>query len=55
VYSAVAEEAPKTEEQVGAEAARVKKHAYIAARKYKLLLQYFNYRTYLAVFQHRSF
>ncbi|XP_060866201.1 adhesive plaque matrix protein-like [Metopolophium dirhodum] len=31
VYSAVAEEAPKAEEQVGAEAARVKKHAYIAA------------------------
>ncbi|XP_022169015.1 adhesive plaque matrix protein-like [Myzus persicae] len=31
VYSVVAEEAPKAEEQVGAEATRVKKHAYIAA------------------------
>ncbi|XP_015363409.1 PREDICTED: uncharacterized protein LOC107161495 isoform X1 [Diuraphis noxia] len=31
VYSAVAEEAPKPEEQVGAESSRVKKHAYIAA------------------------
>jgi len=37
VYSVVAEEAPKAEEQAGAEAARVKKHAYIAARKYNLL------------------
>ncbi|XP_060854524.1 adhesive plaque matrix protein-like isoform X2 [Rhopalosiphum padi] len=31
VYYVAAEEAPKPEEQVGAEAARVKKHAYIAA------------------------
>jgi len=34
VYYVAAEEAPKAEEQVGAEATRVKKHAYIAARKY---------------------
>ncbi|XP_027837752.1 adhesive plaque matrix protein-like isoform X1 [Aphis gossypii] len=31
VYYAAAQESPKVEEQVGAEAARVKKHAYIAA------------------------
>jgi len=36
VYYVAAQETQKAEEQVGAEAARVKKHAYIAARKYIL-------------------
>jgi len=36
-YSVSAQEVQKPEEQVGAEAARVKKQAFITARKYKLL------------------